>query len=132
MVTEYEKIESNLLIRKNGELLPDILADDLALVIDAGCGMVIITGCAHRGIINILGHVQKITGNESVFAVIGGMHLFRAPEDRIDRTVTALKDMKVRKLGVSHCTGFKASAKLLQVFEKEFFINHAGNCFTLP
>jgi 7,8-dihydropterin-6-yl-methyl-4-(beta-D-ribofuranosyl)aminobenzene 5'-phosphate synthase len=131
MLTEYEKIENNLLVKENGEFHPDKLADDLALIIDTESGLVVIVGCAHRGIINILKHARSLTGKEAVYAVIGGLHLFRASEERVQKTIAALKEMGIRKLGGSHCTGFRASARLAQEFEGIFFLNNAGNRFTL-
>jgi 7,8-dihydropterin-6-yl-methyl-4-(beta-D-ribofuranosyl)aminobenzene 5'-phosphate synthase len=132
MLTDYEIIDDNLFVKDDGKMLPDKLADDLALVIDTEYGLVVILGCAHRGLINTLRHAQKITGKELIYAVIGGTHLFRADEERIERTIFDLKDMGIQKLGVSHCTGFAASCRLSQEFEDAFFLNNAGNSFTLP
>ncbi len=132
MLTSYEEIENNLFIKKDGVLQPDKLADDLALIIDTDFGLVVISGCAHRGIVNTLRHAQKLTGKELVYAAIGGTHLFRASDERIWQTIADLKEMGIQRLGVSHCTGFPASAKLAQEFEGIFFLNNAGNRITLP
>ncbi len=132
MLTGYEKVESNLLVRVGEKFLPDKLLDDLSLIIDTDDGPVVITGCAHRGIINILKHAQKLTGKKSVYAAIGGIHLYRASDERIQKTIAEFKELGVQKLGVSHCTGFMASAKLSEAFPKEFFLNNAGTRFTLP
>jgi 7,8-dihydropterin-6-yl-methyl-4-(beta-D-ribofuranosyl)aminobenzene 5'-phosphate synthase len=132
MLTEYEKVESNLHVRNGDKFLPDELADDLSLIINAGFGLVVITGCGHRGVINIARHAQQITGNNNIYAVIGGIHLFRASEERIQRTIDELKTMGVQKLGVSHCTGLHASAKIAEAFPEEFFSNNAGNRVVLP
>jgi 7,8-dihydropterin-6-yl-methyl-4-(beta-D-ribofuranosyl)aminobenzene 5'-phosphate synthase len=131
MRTEYEKIEDNLLVKEGGILRQDPLADDLALVIDTEFGLVVVSGCAHRGIVNTLRQAQKITGKEPVYAVVGGTHLFRASEERIEKTIADLKEMGVQKLGVSHCTGFRASARLAQEFKDTFFMNNAGTRITL-
>ncbi len=132
MATDYEEIENNLFVKENGVLIPDPLADDLALVIDTEFGLVVILGCAHRGIVNTLRHAQEITGKELVYAAIGGTHLFRSSNERIDKTIAELKTMGIRKLGVSHCTGYRASARLFQEFGEVFFPNNAGTRFTLP
>jgi 7,8-dihydropterin-6-yl-methyl-4-(beta-D-ribofuranosyl)aminobenzene 5'-phosphate synthase len=131
MLTEYEKIEGNLHILEGGTYQPDRLADDLSLIINTECGLVVITGCGHRGIINIIDHSCKLTGNNTVYAVIGGIHLLRASEERIKNTIAEFKDRGVKKLGVSHCTGFYASAKIAEAFPHEFFLNNAGNRFVL-
>lgn len=132
MVTEYEEIDSHLFVREDGELKPDPLADDLALIIDAEFGLVVILGCAHRGIINTLRHAQNLTGKELVYAVIGGTHLLGASEERMVNTAAELRDMGIQRLGVSHCTGFYSSARLAQEFGDIFFLNNAGTRLTLP
>ncbi len=132
MLTSYEEIENNLFTKEDGTLAPDKLADDLALIIDTDFGLVVILGCAHRGIVNTLRHAQKLTGKELVYAAIGGTHLFRASDERIEQTIADLKEMGIQRLGVSHCTGFNASARLSQEFEGVFFLNNAGSRITLP
>jgi 7,8-dihydropterin-6-yl-methyl-4-(beta-D-ribofuranosyl)aminobenzene 5'-phosphate synthase len=132
MLTDYEVIDKNLFVKKTGVVQPDPLADDLALIIDAEFGLVIILGCGHRGIINTVRHAQKLTGKKQVYAVIGGTHLFMASEERLEKTIVELKKVGIQKLGVSHCTGFAASARLAQEFGDAFFLNNAGTSFTLP
>jgi len=132
MFSGYEEIENNLFIKEDDQFKPDPLADDLALVIDTDFGLVIILGCAHRGIINTLRHAQSLTGKELVYAAIGGTHLFRASEERLERTIADLKETGVQRIGVSHCTGFRASARLAREFEDMFFLNNAGAKLTLP
>ncbi|MFA5629459.1 MAG: MBL fold metallo-hydrolase [Dehalococcoidales bacterium] len=132
MLSEYEGVESNLSV-KNGEIaIQDEIADDLSLIINSEFGLIIIAGCAHRGIINIIKHAQKITGITSVYAVVGGIHLYRASEERIRKTIAELKAVGVKKLGLCHCTGFQAAAKIAEAFPQEFFLNNAGNKFSLP
>jgi len=132
MLTGYEEVDRHLCVKENGEVRPDPLADDLSLVIDADYGLVVILGCAHRGVVNTLHRARSITGRDSVYAVIGGTHLVGASEERLERTVADLKGMGVQKLGVSHCTGFYSSARLAREFGDVFFLNNAGSRFTLP
>jgi len=132
LLNDYEEVDSNLCVRVGEEVVPDPLADDLALLIDADFGLVVISGCAHRGIVNTLNRGRSITGKEQVYAVIGGTHLVSASEERIIRTAVDLKEMGVQRLGVSHCTGFYASARLWQEFGDAFFLNNAGTRFSLP
>jgi 7,8-dihydropterin-6-yl-methyl-4-(beta-D-ribofuranosyl)aminobenzene 5'-phosphate synthase len=119
-------------MKENGQLRSDKVIDDLSLIIDADFGLVVITGCAHRGIINTLRHAQKLTGKELVYAVIGGTHLLRSSDERLELTIAELREMGIQKLGVSHCTGFAASARLAQEFGDIFFLNNAGTRLTLP
>jgi 7,8-dihydropterin-6-yl-methyl-4-(beta-D-ribofuranosyl)aminobenzene 5'-phosphate synthase len=132
MISDYEEIDSGLYDKETGEMLPDELKDDLALVIDAEYGLVIILGCAHHGIVNTLKQAQKVTGKELIYAAIGGTHLLNADRARWEKTAADLKAMGVQYLGVSHCTGFEASAYLAQEFGERFFLNNSGSRWTLP
>ena len=102
------------------------------MVVDADFGLVVILGCAHRGTVNTLRRARSIAGRESVYAVIGGTHLVGASGERFDRTVEDIREMGVQRLGVSHCTGFYASARLAREFGDVFFLNNAGTRFSLP
>ena len=132
MISDYEEIDTGLFDKETGEMLPDELKDDLALIIDAEYGLVVILGCAHHGIINTLKQAQKITGKELIYAAIGGTHLLNADRERWVKTAADLKEMGVQYLGVSHCTGFEASAYLAQEFGERFFLNNSGSRWTLP
>ena len=131
MVTDYEEIDPMLLVQKDDTIIPDPIADDLTLIIKSGEGLVVIFGCGHRGVINTLIHAQKLTGEKRIFAVIGGIHLINASEERLLRTASALREMGVRMLGVSHCTGLRASSWLAQEFGDVFFFNNAGTRFSI-
>ncbi len=132
MLTGYEMIENDLLVKQGTIFQPDPLADDLSLIIQTAYGLVVILGCAHHGIVNTLRHAQKLTGQEMVYAVIGGTHLFRASPERIAQTISDLSEMGIQKLGVSHCTGFTSSSRLAEEFQDRFFLNNAGTRFTIP
>lgn len=132
MVTDYEEIDGGLFDKTGGKMMTDKLADDLALVIDTDFGLVVILGCAHRGIINTLRHARKLTGKDLIYAAIGGTHLLNASAERLEKTAADLKEMGVQHLGVSHCTGSKASAYLAREFGEKFFLNNAGSVLTLP
>jgi 7,8-dihydropterin-6-yl-methyl-4-(beta-D-ribofuranosyl)aminobenzene 5'-phosphate synthase len=132
MLSAYEEIDSGLFDKKTGEMLPDELKDDLALVIDAEYGLVVILGCAHHGIINTLKQARKVAGKELIYAAIGGTHLLNATKDRWQKTAADLKEMGVQYLGVSHCTGFEAAAYLAQEFGERFFMNNSGSRWKLP
>lgn len=131
LLTGYETIDSNLLVKEGADYCPDPLVDDLALIIRTERGLVVILGCAHRGIVNTLRHAQKLTGEKKIFAVVGGTHLYLASPEHLERAIADLKEMEIKKLGVSHCTGIMASARLASAFPESFFLNNAGMQFTL-
>ena len=131
MVTEYEQIDSRLYVEVGGELVPDQLLDDRALIIKTELGLVVVLGCAHRGMVNTLYHAREITGIELIHTVVGGTHLISASEERISRTVEALRELGVQRLGVSHCTGLPAASKLARELGDNFFFNNAGSRITI-
>lgn len=132
MTTDFEIIERNLFLKERGKFVQDPLADDLALIVRMDEGLLVVLGCAHRGTINTIRHAQKLTGEKRVYAVVGGTHLAPASEDRIERTIQELKDIGVQKIGISHCNGFYASARVARAFGDKFFLNNAGTQITIP
>ena len=132
MINNFEKHDRMLCVEKNGTLYPDEIMDDLSLIIRTDYGLVVILGCAHRGVINILKHARKITGVDEINAVVGGLHLFRSSEEEVDQTISALSEFNIKLLGASHCTGFAASVELAQQFPETFIMNNAGTIIDLP
>jgi 7,8-dihydropterin-6-yl-methyl-4-(beta-D-ribofuranosyl)aminobenzene 5'-phosphate synthase len=131
MTTDYETIDDRLAVKKGSKIVPDPLADDLAIVVRTTEGFVLITGCAHRGIVNTVRQVQKITRGKYIHTIIGGTHLMVASAERVEKTANGLKELGLQRLGVSHCTGFNASAALAREFGDIFFLNNAGTQITL-
>jgi len=136
MVTDFEKVTSpgdtTRLIKEDTDLKTDEILDDQAIIVKTEQGLVVISGCAHRGIINTLYHAQQISGVKAIHAVIGGSHLVDSSEERTWLTIAALKDLNVQKLGLSHCTGLPAAAIIAQEFGDRFFFNNAGTRINLP
>jgi 7,8-dihydropterin-6-yl-methyl-4-(beta-D-ribofuranosyl)aminobenzene 5'-phosphate synthase len=132
MVTEYEEIDSNLFVKERGGWQADQLLDDQATIINTEPGLVVILGCAHRGIINSLFHAQQITGIKPIHTVLGGSHLITASEELLWLTIAALKELDVQRLGLCHCTGLPAASLLAQEFGDKFFFNNAGSSLNLP
>jgi len=132
MVTDFEEVDSNLFVREDTGFKPDELLDDQALVINTKQGLVVILGCAHRGIINTLYHAQQLTSTKHIHMVLGGCHLINATEERIWLTITALRELGVQRIGVSHCTGLPAAAIMAQEFGDSFFLNNTSTRIDLP
>jgi len=89
-------------------LVEDTIPEDQSLVLNTPEGLVVITGCGHAGIINILTFAREEFPNEPVDAVIGGLHLFPATDDQLNWTADKMKDFKVAHLIGAHCTGIEA------------------------
>jgi len=131
MVTDYEQIDEGLFVKEDSGLEPDKLLDDLAITIKTDTGLVVIPGCAHRGIINTLYHARKLTGIEKIHTVIGGSHLMGVSEERLWQTIAALRELSIQKLGLCHCTDLPAAGLLSQEFRESFFFNKAGTTITV-
>jgi 7,8-dihydropterin-6-yl-methyl-4-(beta-D-ribofuranosyl)aminobenzene 5'-phosphate synthase len=111
--------------------IPDPLDDDAALYIKTERGLVIILGCAHRGMMNTVSHAMEVTGVDKVHMIVGGTHLVSAGDYQMESTISDLKRMGVQKVGVSHCTGLASAATLANALGPEiFFHNNAGNVLT--
>ena len=126
MKTDFEKIEPMLFVRKNGKEIPDPLADDQALILETEKGVVVLLGCAHRGVVNTLNHIAEITGVKTVHAVIGGLHLERAHESQIQKTIEALCEFDPKVIGVTHCTGIRAIVPLINAFGNKVVQSSVG------
>ncbi len=104
----------------------DVLEDDMSAALLTEKGLIIISGCAHSGIINSVNHMKDVTGCDKVLAVIGGFHLGGASSDRIEQTVAGLKKICPEYVCAGHCTGDNALRELKQAFGERFIRLHPG------
>lgn len=109
---DYEDVGGSFWVEDGDQLIPDRMADDMSMVINHPEGLIVISGCAHAGIINTIEYAQKKTGQNKLLAFIGGTHLSGASEDRMTKTLAALKEFDIEKIIACHCTGFDAMVKL--------------------
>ncbi len=130
MVTDFEVVEAAFHVQEDDGLRRDTFPDDLALAAETGKGLIVILGCAHRGMINTILRAREITGQRRVHAVLGGTHLYPKNSEQVALTIEALKELGVEKIGVSHCTGLTASMEVARAFGDRFFFNNAGNVVT--
>ena len=131
--TEFEKGMPNALKEKDGELVFDPFADDQSIVVKLnGKGLVVISGCAHAGIINTIMFAQKTTGENNIKAVMGGFHLSGPFFEKIhDKTIAEFKKLDPEVLIPMHCTGWKAIQRLQKEFPSSFELNSVGSKVTL-
>ena len=132
MVTGFEQVDSGLFVKEGSAWKPDKVMDDQALIVKTRQGLIVILGCAHRGMINTLYYAKHIAGDEKIYAVIGGSHLISASEERLWQTIAVLRDLEVQRLGLCHCTDLPAISVLAQEFGDKFFFNKAGSSIELP
>lgn len=89
-------------------LVEDNIPEDQSLVLNTSPGLVVITGCGHAGIINVLTYAREKFPNEPVQAIIGGLHLYPATDQQLDWTADQMKEFKVANLIGAHCTGLES------------------------
>ncbi len=110
-----------------------LILDDQALIANvAGKGLVVLTGCGHAGIINILRHARRLAGLDRIYAVIGGFHLGGPMfEQIIPPTVEAMVELAPEVVVPAHCTGWKAQHSLAAALPDAFIQNSVGTRFEL-
>jgi 7,8-dihydropterin-6-yl-methyl-4-(beta-D-ribofuranosyl)aminobenzene 5'-phosphate synthase len=92
--------------------IPDLLPDDTAIAWKGDEGIVVITGCSHAGIVNIVEHAVKVCGDDRIVDIIGGFHLLGASADRLNYTTSRLGALRPRAMHPCHCTDFAARMSL--------------------
>jgi 7,8-dihydropterin-6-yl-methyl-4-(beta-D-ribofuranosyl)aminobenzene 5'-phosphate synthase len=108
----------------------DPITDDQAIWMETAEGIVVLLGCAHSGVVNTLDDVAKVTGATQFRAVVGGMHLLNASEERLASTVDALKRYQVKLIAPCHCTGDTVMPILAERFPEHCARAGAGSRFT--
>lgn len=132
--TSFEKGYLHHRMWTNNAWSPDpLLLDDRAVILNIkDKGLVVLSGCAHAGIINTVAYAQKITGINKVYAVMGGFHLAgKENENRIRQTVKELKKINPKLIVPSHCTGWRGMCAIADALPEAFVWNSVGNLYKL-
>jgi len=112
-IHEDETINSRFKILRNGTFRPDLFEDEIAIVIDTPRGLAVLLGCSHPGMKNMLDTAVGLL-HKPIYAVLGGTHLVEAPENSLNMSLEYLKNESIQIIGVSHCTGQVALARLAE------------------
>jgi len=132
--TSFEKTgrSKELRYRNGSDFVPDDLEDDQAIVINIeGKGLIILSGCAHSGIVNTITYASEIFNIDRIYAVIGGFHLARASDDEIEQTIEYIRSIEPTLVIPSHCTGFGAISRFSQEMPDEFIEGVVGTTYLL-
>ncbi len=124
-IHEDEVINQRFKILKNGSFEADPFNDEILLVIDTTEGLIVLLGCSHPGMKNMLDFTSKQI-NRPIYAVLGGTHLVEANENSLENSMNYLKKNSMKVIGVSHCTG-KLAMDQLAVSDERYFHNHTGS-----
>ena len=101
-------------VRTPDGLVEDNIPEDQSLVLNTPRGLVLITGCGHAGVVNILTFSRNTFPNTPVYAIVGGLHLFAASDTQVDWTADKLKEFGLAYLVGAHCTGVESVYRIRQ------------------
>ena len=96
-----------------------------SLIVETSKGLVVITGCAHPGIVGIVKKAKEVIDKE-IYLVCGGFHLLSKSEDEVKEIISEFKDLGVMKVGATHCTGDKAIELFKEAYKENFVQMGAG------
>ncbi|NJE30818.1 MBL fold metallo-hydrolase [Thermococcus sp. 18S1] len=114
-------------VEENGRLTRDPVPDDIALIIDLGNSVAVVTGCGHSGVLNIAWHAEDVLG-KPVRALIGGLHLRGAKKELLNEVVERID---AERLYAGHCTGLDEYAFLRRGLGKRIEHLHVGRVIEL-
>lgn len=125
--THFEKGSPILCVEKD-KVVPDSFVGEQSLVFNLkGKGLVVLTSCAHRGIINTVNYAQKITGESKVHAILGGFHLSGAKPEVRDATIQSLQDLNPDLIIPMHCTGAEAVREMAERMPDKYIVSTVGS-----
>ena len=127
-VHEFERLNLKFFLQKGDKYVQDTFSEELVLGLRTEKGLVLVVGCSHVGICNILHGVMERV-QEPIYAVLGGTHLVEADEQRLEKTIQTFRDCGISKVAESHCTGEKGILYAQEAFGKDFVLNNTGNVF---
>ncbi|HXV46220.1 MAG TPA: MBL fold metallo-hydrolase [Nitrososphaera sp.] len=129
---DFEKGFPNHYSKVDGEVEADpLIMDDQAVVLNVGeRGLVIITGCGHAGIVNTLNYAKELSGEERIYAVLGGMHLSGGFfEPIISRTIDEIERLRPAFVVPCHCSGLRAVSEIFRRMPRSFMQNSVGTTY---
>jgi len=114
------------LVEREGRMEIDDFRDEIALAVESPKGFILLLGCSHPGVMNIV-DAARAWLPRPIYALIGGTHLVEASAERLETAVGFIRDAGIEIIGVSHCTGPRGVAELGKL-GKKFFKNTTGHC----
>lgn len=129
LIEVEEGIEIKSQVFTTGEILGRYKENSISeqsLVVDAQQGLILITGCAHPGILKIIEKVEEDFPQKRIFAVVGGFHLIRTQLPNVELLVQEFKKKGIVKVGATHCTGSDAEGVFKREYREDFISMNAG------
>ncbi len=114
-VHDEKNWSGNLQMVVDGEVQPDTVPEDMTLIIETAEGLVLVSGCGHAGIINIVDHALDLSDTDQVHAAIGGFHLINATDTTLDWTAGHFRRVHLNYFIGAHCTGLESAYRLREL-----------------
>lgn len=122
----FENTNDTMFLKEADGYEKDPFYDEITIGIKMDKGLVVIVGCSHVGIVNILETIIQRTG-QMVYAIIGGMHLVKEDDQKINKIIDYLKEKEINLIGACHCTGKQGETMLSQQLGDRFINNNTGD-----
>jgi 7,8-dihydropterin-6-yl-methyl-4-(beta-D-ribofuranosyl)aminobenzene 5'-phosphate synthase len=103
-----------------------------SLIVTSGQGLVVITGCAHPGVVNIVRKAKDMLAEKPVYLVMGGFHMSGAATTQIESVIEGFRQLGVRKVAPCHCSGEETRKLFREEYEENYIDSGAGKIITLP
>lgn len=126
----YENINQTMYLKDGENYILDKFTDEISLVIDTDKGLVVVVGCSHPGIVNMLETIKKRLGKD-IYMLVGGTHLIKEDHEKINSVIEYFKDNEIQQIGACHCTGKQGETMLAQQMEEEFISNSTGDSINI-
>ncbi len=131
-IFDDSEVTKGMLYKKDNKFFHDTFRDEISLYVNVKeKGLIIITGCGHCGLTNTIKHAQALTGINKIYAVIGELHQNWASAQRIQKTVSWLKQLNPKLVSGMHCTGFKFIAESMRQLPTQTALAVVGTTFAL-
>ncbi len=128
----YPKPSGNqrLMVQEGGQKIPDTFDHELVAVVECGNGLVVLTGCGHNGVLNMIDAVHNALPHKPILAVVGGFHMISETENLIREVGKKLLAMEIPAIYTGHCTGNNAIVMLEDILGERLHRLHSGLVMT--
>jgi len=131
LLTSYESIDEIYQEQILESYIHDELHDDMALILKTKKGLILLLGCGHSGVLNTIKYAMRLTGENRIHLVMGGMHLQQATDKKIEKVVNNLMNLKPDYVAPLHCCGFRCINQLYNQIKNRTLLYNVGDSFSL-
>lgn len=127
---EFENTNESMYLKEGHKYVKDMFLDEVSLGIKTDKGLVIVVGCSHVGIVNIIDTIITRT-NMNIYAILGGTHLVKEDDEKINKVIEYFIDNDIKTLAACHCTGKHGETMFSQQLEDIYINYNTGDVFKI-